>query len=98
MLYYRCPDGTVVDELDLPDVLERYYTREDFENEVDRIDGSITICGSTFSASRILRELDPDLYDSAYGEAIDSNTEELMEENGIEEIFPGDEGYPEGVA
>ena len=98
MLYYRCADGTVVNELDLPDVLERYYTREDFDSVLDRIEGGITICGSSFSASRILRELDPVVYERSYSEEIDSNMEEIMEENGIEEIFPGDEGYPEEVA
>ena len=98
MLYYRCPDGKVVNDLDLTDELERCYTREMFDATLDEEYRTVQIRGYGFSPSRILRELDPDGYECCYSEEIDVRCEELMDEFGFEELYPGDEEYPEEAA
>ena len=66
---WRAPDGEIFDEVD-PDVISRYYSEEDYEDELDRINPDVEVLGGYYGEGYIRKRLSYGDFRAGYIESL----------------------------
>ena len=70
---------------------------EMYEEMLDDCEGPVELCGMTYSASNVLREIDPVAYRCGFNDYVDSLTDDDIFVEGLteDEMEPEDDGQPD---
>ena len=70
---------------------------EMYEEMLDDCEGLVELCGMTYSASYVLREVDPVAYRCGFNDYVDSLTDDDIFVEGLtdSEMDPEDDGQPD---
>jgi len=65
-------------------LIEKFYTDDEFETILNDLHGTIEVCGMTFDSGRALKELDPTAFNCGNNDYFDSNPRYECSEHGGE--------------
>ena len=70
---------------------------EMYDEMLDDCEGTVTLCGMTYSASHVLREVDPTAYRCGFNDYVDSLTHDDIFVEGLtdSEMESEDDGQPD---
>jgi hypothetical protein len=78
-------------------VISERTAEEMYDEMLDDCEGPVTVCGMTYSASHVLREVDPTAYRCGFNDYVDSLTHDDIFVEGLtdSEMEPEDDGQPD---
>ena len=78
-------------------VISERMAEEMYDEMLDDCEGPVTLCGMTYSASQVLREVDPVAYRCGFNDYVDSLTHDDIFVEGLtdSEMEPEDDGQPD---
>jgi hypothetical protein len=78
-------------------VISERMAEEMYDEMLDDCEGPVTLCGITYSASQVLREVDPTAYRCGFNDYVDSLTHDDIFVEGLteDEMEPEDDGQPD---
>ena len=78
-------------------VISERMAEEMYDEMLDDCEGPVELCGMTYSASQVLREVDPVAYRCGFNDYVDSLTHDDIFVEGLteDEMEPEDDGQPD---
>ena len=78
-------------------VISERMAEEMYDEMLDDCEGPVELCGMTYSASHVLREVDPVAYRCGFNDYVDSLTHDDIFVEGLteDEMEPEDDGQPD---